>query len=539
MSDYRQNFIDRVVSAFSPAAGLARMHARARLDASFGGGGRGGYNGGRRDRRSLKAWLPGQGSADTDSLQDLPQLRGRSRDLGRNAPLAAGAVSTTAIGVVGDGLKLEASIDSKALGLTPEEADAYEVEQEREWEVFCATADFTRVQCMDEMQQLSLRSALESGDVFAIRRYRRDPGDVYGTKVQLLEADRVSNPNWALDSDLVSGGVEFNADGVPIAYHVSNKHPGGRRVAGMKWWRVPAWSDGGLKTVLHVYERLRPEQSRGIPYLAVVVEHLQQLSTYSTAEVDAAVVSSFITGIIQAPADDDASDPIVGEKDAGLADNEVKLGAGALISTGPGETFTSFNPQRPNANYDAFVKAFCREVGVALELPVELLLKSFTASYSASRAALEMAWQAFRRRRSWFAGRFCQPLYEWMMEEAVASGRLNRPGFFSDPVIRAAWCGAQWVGPQRQSLNPYQEAQADALDIQTGVKSREQVCMERTGGDFDKKNEQLGKEQAARNAAGLGAPAPAPGDGTAPNESPDEADDTSDDETEPQRSSAP
>jgi len=541
MSDFRQNIIDRVVSAFSPAAGLARMHARARLDASFGGGGRFGYNGGRRDRRSLKAWFPGQGSADTDSLLDLPQLRGRSRDLGRNAPLAAGAVSTTAIGVVGDGLKLEASIDSKALGLTPEQADAFEAEQEREWGVFCATADFTRVQCMEEMQQLSLRSALESGDVFAVRRYRRDPGDVYGTKVQLLEADRVSNPNWAQDSDRVSGGVEFDADGVPVAYYVSDKHPGARRMAGMKWERVPAWSAGGVRTVLHVYERLRPEQSRGIPYLAVVVEHLQQLSTYSTAEVDAAVVTSFITGVIQAPADDDASDPIVGEKDAGLADNEVKLGAGAIISTGPGETFTSFNPQRPNANYDAFVKAFCREVGVALELPVELLLKSFTASYSASRAALEMAWQAFRRRRSWFAGRFCQPLYEWMMEEAVASGRLNRPGFFSDPVIRAAWCGAQWIGPQRQSLSPYQEAQADALDIATGVKSREQVCMERTGGDFDKKNEQLGKEQAARKAAGLGAPPPTAPAGSADrvDEDPDETDDTSDDETEPQRSNAP
>lgn len=179
---------------------------------------------------------------------------------------------------------------------------------------------------------------------------------------------------------------------------------------------------------------------------------------------------------------------------------------------------------------------------MALELPVELLLKSFTSSYSASRAALEMAWQAFRRRRSWFAGRFCQPLYEWMMEEAVASGRLNRPGFFTDPIIRAAWCGAQWVGPQRQSLNPYQEAQADALDIQTGTKTIEQVCMERTGGDFDKKNEQRGKEQAARNAAGLGAPAPAaPGaeqsSGT-PDKTADETDDDTENDTESQRSNA-
>lgn len=515
MMQFRQTLFDRIVAAFSPSAGLARMHARARLDAGTGGG-RFGYNGGRRDRRSLKTWHPGQGNADADTLLDLPELRGRSRDLARNAPIATGAVATTTIGVIGEGLKLQAAIDSKALGLTPEEADLYEAEQEREWEVFCKTCDFTRVQCQDEMQQLALRSALESGDVFAIRRYRKDGGDVYGTKIQLLEADRVSNPHWVQDTDTISGGVEVNADGVPVAYHISNKHPGARRLVGLKWQAVAARTDTGLSTVLHVYERLRPEQTRGVPFLAPVIEHIQQLTTYATAEVDAAVVSSFITAVIESNNDDSDSDPIIGEKDSSLNANEVKLGPGAVISLGDREKLNSFNPERPNVNFDAFVKPFCREIGVALELPVELLLKSFTASYSASRAALEMAWQSFRRRRGWFAGRFCQPLYEWMMEEAVASGRLNRPGFFSDPVIRAAWCGAEWIGPQRQSLNPYQEAQADALDIETGTKTIEQVCMERTGGDFDKKNEQRGKEQAARKEAGLVNAAPPARPGTTP-----------------------
>ncbi|NPU69997.1 phage portal protein, partial [Bradyrhizobium sp. 83012] len=498
MSEYRQTVLDRVVAAFSPQAALARMHARARLDAAFG------YDGGRRDRRGLKRWRPSTGSADADTLRDLPDLRGRSRDLARNAPIAVGAISTTTTGVVGEGLKLQATIDTGALGITPEQADIYQREQEREWDVFCATSDFTRVQSFAEMQQLAMSSALESGDVFAFRRFRLDSGDVYGTKIQLVEADRVSNPNWQQDTDKISGGVEINADGVPVAYHLTNRHPGGLRGAGLKWTAVQARTDIGIQTVLHVFERKRPEQTRGVPFLAPVIEHIKQLSTYSTAEVDAAVVSSFMTAVVESSADEENSDPVIGEKDSSLASNEVKLGPGAVISLAPGEKLASFNPERPNVNFDAFVKPFCREIGVALDLPVELLLKAFTASYSASRAALELAWMSWRRRRAWFAGRFCQPVYEWMMEEAVASGRLNRPGFFSDPVIRAAWCGALWIGPQRQSLNPYQEAQADALDIQTGTKTIEQVCMERTGGDFEKKNEQRAREQKARQAAGLG-----------------------------------
>lgn len=534
MKSLRQNFFDRVVGALDPARGLARAHARARLDMATGNGS---YDGGRRDRRFKKRWKPGEGSADADTLLDLPDLRSHSRDLARNAPIAAGALATKTTGVIGEGLRLQASINGDVLGISAEQADEYEREQEREWEIFCASVDFSRVQCLDELQQLALRSALESGDVFGVRRYRKDPGDAYGTKLQLIEADRVSNPSRMADSDTVAGGVEVDRDGVPVRYHVSNRHPGNLRAVALTWEAIPARDEQGRALVIHLFERTRPEQTRGVPFLATVVEHLQQLSTYSKAEVDAAVISSFVTGIVQTPQDDDTTGPVVGETDSALAANEVKLGQGALISLGAGETFTTFNPGRPNANFDPFVQAFCREIGVALELPTELLLKHFTASYSASRAALEMAWQTFRKNRSWFAYRFCQPLYEWMMEEAVASGRLNRPGFFADPLTRAAWCGAEWIGPQRASLNPKQEAEADALDIQTGVKTREQVCMERTGGEVEKKTDQLIKEQDARKPLAPATP-PAGQQQRAEQADPDTEDGDAEDETKPKRSAA-
>jgi capsid protein len=63
------------------------------------------------------------------------------------------------------------------------------------------------------------------------------------------------------------------------------------------------------------------------------------------------------------------------------------------------------NPARPNPEFDAFVMSILRQIGVGLEIPYEILIKHFTASYSASRAALETAWQFFRRRRTWLARR--------------------------------------------------------------------------------------------------------------------------------------
>jgi lambda family phage portal protein len=519
---------DRVVEYFNPKTGLERLRSRVVLATAVG---QGGYEGGRRDRRGTKLWRPQAGSADADTLPDLPDLRARTRDLARNVPLATGAIATKVTNVVGDGLQLQACIDAKTLGLTDEQADRAEQENEREWAAFCKSADFTRVQHFDELSALALRSVSESGDVFVVRRYRKDQGDAYGTKLQLVEADRVSNPHRAADTDAISGGVEVDGDGVPRAYHVSDRHPGNMRTAAIKWARVPAWSPTGKRVVLHLFDRLRPDLTRGVPYLAPVIEELKQLGDYSDAEVRAAVTSALVTWFIQTSADEDTGEPVIGERAPNLASDEVKLGSGAVISLGPGEKPVLTNPSRPNEKFDPFFLAMTRQIGVALELPQELLIKHFTASYSASRAALEMAWQFFRRCRTWLARNLHAHVYEWMMEEAVASGRLDRPGFFDDPVLRQAWLGAEWIGPARASLNPYQEAQADALDIETGTKTREQVCMERTGGRVERKTAQLVKEQKLRTEGGLGAPAASEPDATDAGDTFDAADD-SEDETE-------
>jgi lambda family phage portal protein len=520
-----RTIVDRLVGWWNPARGLERLQARARLSAMIGFGG---YTGGARDRRPTKRWRPFTGSADTDTIPDLPSLRSRSRYLVRNTPIATGALATVVTNVVGDGLQLQPELDGEALGLDETTADAWEKAVAREWCHFSRTADFTRVQCLAELQALAFRAVLESGDVLIVRRWRLDAGDLYGTKLQLVEADRLSNPDLVQNAvklqngNVRVGGVEVDKDGVHVSYSISDRHPGEYLPTQMTWNVIQARTPTGEQVVLHLYDRLRPELTRGVPYLAPVIEHLKQLGDYSDAEVTAAVVTAMTTVFIQTPTDEDEN-PAIGEKDSDLADNEVKLGNGAVVSLNPGEEANLVNPTRPNSNFDPFVQAFLRQVGVALELPFELLVKHFTASYSASRAALEMAWQFFRRRRSWLAQAMCQVVYEWFLTEAVATGRLDAPGFFDDPVIRQAYCRARWIGPNRVSVDPKKEAEADKIDIETGVKTRQQVCLERTGGEFDEKVAQLGKEKAAMDDQGLGPPAPAPAPGAAPGATPDNA----------------
>lgn len=483
------------------AAALEAEH-RPRVTAEAG---QGGYKGGRRDRRATRNYRPKVESADAAILPDLPDLRQRSRDLARNMPLAAGALATTVTNVVGDGLEVLPHVNAEFLGLTREQARAWEKDAKREFEIAAASADWSRIQNFEALEAMVFRSSLESGDVLVIRSWRKDPGDVYGTKIKVIEADRVSNPDRKADTETLVAGVDFDGNGVPRVYHVASRHPGALRgLAQVTWKAVPAFSASGPRLAFLLYERMRPEQTRGVPYLAPIVESLKQLGDYTDAEITAAVNSAMIFAIEKTPSmvDEDGR-TIIGSKEANNDDDEITLQNGAVISTLPGADITINKPGRPNSEFNNFVSAFTTFIGTALQLPEAVLLKRFVASYSASRAALESAWQFFRIKRSWFAWGFCQPYYEWVIEEAVATGRLAAPGFLEDPVVRAAWLGTQWIGAARWSLDPVKDANADEIDVRNKVKSRARISSERIGTTIDQTIAELGDEERMLRAEGL------------------------------------
>lgn len=491
------NLVDRVVGYFNPSAGLERVKARTLLSMSNGG-----YKGGKADRRQTRNWHPGEGSANADLLPELKDIRARSRDLSRNMPIASGAISTNVGHVIGDGLTPQAKIDHETLGITPEEAATLGRQAETEWTLFCASLDFTRVQSGEDMQATSFRGVLESGDIFGVRRYRKDPGDTYGTKLQLMEADRVSNPNWRADQNNLAGGVQVDDDGVPVGYHMTNRHPGDNRIARLEWTAVPSRFADGRKIVLHLFDRLRPEQTRGIPYLAPVVEALHELGEYSDAEVRAAVVSAYFTVFVKKPLATEEG-PLPGGAGGGADNDEIELAPGAIIDLAEGEEVEVANPGRPNPAFDAFMTAMLRQIGVALELPFEVLVKHFTASYTAGRAALELAFAFWLRRRSWISRNLLQELWTWMWEEGVAMGRLRAPGFFSDPLKKQAYLYADWIGPTRIVLDPLKEAKADDVDLANGATTLQKVSVQRTGGDWKDNILQRGREVRLAQSEGI------------------------------------
>ena len=197
-------------------------------------------------------------------------------------------------------------------------------------------------------------------------------------------------------------------------------------MGGMQWQRVEAYGkETGRRNILHIMTRERIGQRRGVPILAPVIESLKQIGRYTDAELVAAVVSGLFTVFIEAAESNEK--PPVGEMDRpqeflvdGGDKNSIEMGPGAIIDLNPGEKDTAATPGRPNSNFEGFVTAICKQIGASLELPYEMLVKQFTASYSASRAALLEAWKSFSMWRDWMVEQFCQPIYEEWFSEAVA-----------------------------------------------------------------------------------------------------------------------
>jgi len=274
----------------------------------------------------------------------------------------------------------------------------------------------------------------------------------------------------------------------------------------LEWQVIPAFGKKlGFRNVIHLFQIDRPNQSRGVPDLAPVIEPLKQLDKYTEAELMAAVISGMFTVFIETEAGDTLLDldDLSGETGSKTTDDDYKLASGSIIGLAQGEKVHDTNPGRPNDSFDPFVQSILRQIGVALELPFEILIKHFTASYSAARAALLEAWKYFISERQWLADNFNRLVYEVWMAEAVAAGRIAAPGFFTNPLIRQAYLGSEWIGPAKGQIDEKKEIEAAEKRVDMGVSTLSEVTAEMTGGDWEKKHPQSVKEHNARKEAGL------------------------------------
>lgn len=458
-----------------------------------------GSHGASQTLNSMVGWIIEAGNAEDNIDLYSSTLRQRSRDLYAGGGLGRSGPQALTTSVVAWGIQPKPKIDGEFLNLTDEAREEAEQSILREFKLWAENTmcDAERQQTFYGMQQLAFLSMLMSGDVFALFGMEANKRTPYQTTIRLLEADRICTPDSSGDSisqETDSGGriidgVEIDKKGTVIKYHIASRSPlAGNDSSELTWQAIDAYGkETGYPNILHVMTHERPEQRRGVPFVASEIEQIKQFTRYMNAELAANVVSAMLTAFIVSAEDDGKAgmEDAVNE-DEKVTDDELhlELAPGAIYDLPPGKDVKTVNPLRSNAQFEAFVNTSIMTIASSMGIPKEVLVKKYESNYTAARAALLDFWRTVRIYRARFNTSFNQPIYEQWLSEAVAAGRIEAPGFFDDPAVRQAWCGCMWMGASMGHVDPLKEVNAAEARIRNNISTQEQEASEYNGNDW-------------------------------------------------------
>lgn len=481
--------------------GLKRAESRARIEmsATMQGfiGEPSGYLTAGMSKRSLRGWHASALSPDADIIPKIKASRASSRDLYMNTPLANAIIKRIDTNVIGHGLTLQSRIEREALGLSDDEADVWERKTEMLFRIFSQSknCDISRAQNFYQLQSLAFVSPLLSGDLFFALPWKPVKDWPFELRIKLIEADLCSNPDLTLDTASVAGGIKVDSEGAPLSYFFANKYPIGADLISMdaqKWTEVPAFDEKtGRQNIYHIFDKTRPGQRRGISFLTPVFEVLKQTSRLTEAKLMQNLIQTFFTVFVKDSKGPVSLQPNFGPQTSVLSDdepdveNQYELGNANIVELDDSKDISIADPHRTDVGFQSFFESMVKQLSASCEVPFEQLLLHFSASYSASRAALLEAWKFYRKRRSTFAMEFNQPVYEAWLFEMVYKGIITAPGFLEDPLIRQMWCKSKWGGSGQGQIDPLKETTAAVDKIKNNLSNHEDEHTQIYGGDWE------------------------------------------------------
>lgn len=495
MNSIKLNLMDRAINWVSPKKGLERLKAKTALSFMESSG----YITAGSKRNAVKNWKVNSGTANQDTLPKLKRSRESSRDLSMNTPISRGALLRESRNAIGPGLLLQSRIDRVTLQLTDEQAEDWQRNVERRFHNWAKSkqSDYSLGSNFYQLQWLVTFNTSLSGDLFAVLT-SRDVKGKHQTAVKLIEADDVTNPVGSPETFTFAGGIVLDPDTkAPIQIHVRKIDPKAYLTSDISCSSfrtevINIYDTNGRKRVLHIFHKERIGQMRGMPLFAPIVEMLKSVSRLTESELMAAVIASFFTVFIKTASPENSiapMAPMTSGDDSSVStqvEQALEMGSGNILELAEdGQSIEIAEAKRPNGAFDPFFISMVKQIGAAIEIPMEHLLLHFSSSYTAFRGAIQEAWKFYKGSRNFNITEFSQPVYEDWLETEILEGRISAPGFFEDEDLRAAWCGSHWVGPAQGQVDPIKETMAAVLKIKNFLSTYENEHAGIEGGNWE------------------------------------------------------
>jgi lambda family phage portal protein len=498
-------YIDRLIGWLNPVRGIRRVGARMMLETLS-----------RKEKLSERAFEGISGSrlrhdwtnitqdADTANVTSLTELRNVLRDLRQNTGIISGPLKRITNYVIGTGLRPQAKarIDTEdqaiflTQGISPITetiAQRFIYQSERAWRNWVDKADAQLRMNFYELQSLTFMAMFADGEVLAVARSSQKYQRTIPLCFEIIEIDRLATPPGEIANPKIRNGIEFDEEGVPIRYFVLKQHPGANYFIGKNladYEPIDAFQGNGQRKVFHLYDILRPGQSRGYPPFASALEDIQDRKRYREAEVVAARVAACLAAFVKSPS---AYTEFSNLNTNSSTEKMKEFQPGMIKYLQPGEEVQLFEPKRPNTNLPEFIKHMDREIANAADFPYEILTGDWgELNYSNARTIMILAYIAIRAYQQYFVDHFCYPAWELAMTDFVVKGLVEAPSFRER--IKD-YCNSQWIPPKRDWVDPQSESNAAKTDLETNVTTLSDLITGK-GGDWEEQIEQRAKELA-------------------------------------------
>lgn len=479
-------------------------------------------------------WTPYLGSPDGDLNMHRDRIVSRVRDMVRNDGWASGAVTRILDNAIGASFRPIFKPDYAALrahtGIKEFDhvwADEFGQCLEASYRTWANDigrySDTQREMTVGQLMRLGFRHKLVDGDALAMVHWlpeRQGPGRArYATAIQILDPDRLSNPQLVFDSNEIRGGVEIDEYGAAVAYHIRRAHQGDffTGAKSVTWERIERETNWGRPIIIHDFDHERAGQHRGVGIFAPVLQRLKMLVKYDSAELDASIINAIFAAYIESPYDPAVVEEAMGGDDLKdyqtqrqefHDDRRIKLGGSRMPILFPGEKINAVSATRPNANFQAFESAVLRNFAAGTGLSAQQVNNDWSdVNYSSARGAMLEAWKTLSRRRNDYAVGFGQSLVSVFAEEAMEVDNLPLPRRAPEyHEFRTAYSRAKWMGPGRGIIDPVKERQGAILGMDAGLSTLEDEAAELGGVDWRETLNQRAIEIARFKALGIKLP---------------------------------
>lgn len=492
------------------------------------------YDGSSQINRDVALWSPSFNSADGDLLGSKPLLDARVRDTIRNDAYVQGGADLHQDNIVGAMFALNAKPDFKILGLDEDWADAFQEEVESKFTLWAESPnnwpDASRINTFTSLIRMGIGVHMAAGEMLASVEWLRDGiNRPFNTAIQFIDTDRLSNPNGAMDTPFLRGGVVRNIYGAPQGYHVRMSHPGDYTAPdAWRWKYVPIRKPWGRLQMIHIFQQTRPDQTRGVAAMVAALKELRITKRFRDVVLQNAVVNATYAASIESDMPPEAVFQALGGGNIGKS---VEQYAGGWLSAINKYAGGSKNMQidgvkiphlfpgtklqlRPAGQGGPlgteFEQSLLRYISAILGVSYEQLSKDYSnVNYSSLRGAMTETWKYMQSRKRMVADRLASTIYMLWLEEAINAGEITamsrkRPNYY-EGLNAEAYTKCDWIGASKGQIDELKETQAAVLRLKYNLSTFEDECS-RLGKDWRTQFRQRERENDEMRERGLANP---------------------------------